>query len=240
MLARDLVVYENTQFSRMTARGELAATHENGLSVLDYTPNGRSDYFYQRSIRKKRIVLHFTAGFLGGDLSTLTKTDYHVSVPFVIARDGRIYRLFNTKYWSYHLGRAAIGGNKTCSSTSLGIELSNIGPLDKSGNWMWNAYGSKYCRITETEYYDTGPEYRGYKNFAKFTDAQYSALNELLTVLCVKHDILRTYLPKTRRFKEFSSPSQGRGFKGICSHVNYRKYGKTDIGPMFDWTKIGA
>ena len=224
----------------MRKRGELATSDEAGVAVLDYSPKGRSGYFYKKKTTKKRIVLHFTMGYLGGDLSTLTKKNYHVSVPFVVARDGRIYRLFDSKYWSYHLGADTIGGNKTCSSSSIGIELSNIGPLEKDGNWIWNTYGSKYCEVGKAKYYASGADYRGYKHFARFTDAQYSAVSDLLTALCSKHGIPRKFMNKRERYKPFSTPVDGRAYAGICSHVNYRKYGKTDIGPMFNWSKIGA
>lgn len=240
MLASEIPAYETTAYDRMVARGELSSGEENGVPVLDYAPNGRYGYFYKQTKKKRRIVLHFTMGYLGGDLSTLTKKNNHVSVSFVIARDGKIYRLFDTKYWSYHLGPGTIGGNKACSSSSVGIEISNIGPLDKVGNWIWNDYGSKYCRITENQYYESGQEFRNFSNYATFTDAQYAAANNLLTALCTKHDIPRTFLPTSKRFKPFSSPQNGRGYRGICSHVNYRATGKTDIGPIFDWSKLGA
>lgn len=240
MLANEMGDYEKDQFNRMTAKGELKERKEGGLSVLDYSPTGRAGYFYKQKVPKKRIVLHFTMGYLGGDLSTLTKNNYHVSVSFVIARDGRIYRLFDTDYWSYHLGKAAIGGNKACSSTSVGIELSNIGPLEKEGNWIRNDYGSKYCKVSETKFYVAGKEFRNYDHYATFTDPQYTSLNDLLTALCMKHDIPRKFLPASKRYKHFAGPKDGRNATGIVSHVNYRKYGKTDIGPYFDWSKIGG
>jgi N-acetyl-anhydromuramyl-L-alanine amidase AmpD len=239
-LAKDVASYEKDAFAVMMRDGELAPGDENSVSVFDCSPRGRSGYFYRKKKKKKRIVLHFTAGFLGGDLDTLTRRNYHVSVSFVVARDGRVYRLFDTDHWSYHLGKAAIGGNTACSSTSIGIEISNIGPLRKRGNWLWNTYGTKYCRTNENQYYTTGPEYRSYTSYATFTNAQYLAVNDLITALCDKHEIPRSFIPKSRRFKTFANPESGRAYTGICSHVNYRKYGKTDIGPMFDWDKIGG
>ena len=240
MLAKELLDYESTSFSRMLSRGELSAGQEAGIGVLDYTPTDRSGYYYKQKVRKKRIVIHFTEGFLGGDLSALTRSKRHVSAALVIARDGRIYRLFDTHYWSYHLGSEAIGGNKTCSSRSIAIELSNIGGLEKDGNWMWNACGSKYCRTSESEFFSSGPAFRGYRHFASFTEVQYDALNDLLIALCSKFDIPRTFIPVNERFSPFKNTAHGRDFSGICSHVNYRRKDKIDIGPLFDWNKIGA
>ena len=133
--------------------GQLEKGGYQGLDVIRFKPP-KSGYFYANKTSKRAIVLHFTAGYLGGDLSTLTTNDYHVSVPFVIARNGHIFQLFNPEYWSYHLGNGAIGGNKICSARATAIELSNIGPLDRSGDWLWNHVGDRYCTVDEKEYYD--------------------------------------------------------------------------------------
>ena len=76
---------------------------------------------------KTAIVLHYTAGQLKGDIPTLTTTDYDVCVAFVLARDGTLYRLFDEKYWSYHLGKGCVGGDTVNSKRTVAIEISNFG-----------------------------------------------------------------------------------------------------------------
>ena len=73
-------------------------------SIKKIRPNFAT-YYYIEKTEKTKIVLHFTVGTLRGDLATLTKKNSHVSVPYVIARDGSIYEVFNPDYWAYHLGR---------------------------------------------------------------------------------------------------------------------------------------
>ncbi|RYF46045.1 MAG: hypothetical protein EOO39_50325, partial [Cytophagaceae bacterium] len=105
----------------------------NGLLC---TPANRAGYYHDTVYAKERIVLHFTAGTIGGDMSMLTRQDYHVSVPFVIARDGTIYQLYSSKFWSGNLGGDAIGnaGNAQDKCT-IGIEISNYGYLaERNGN----------------------------------------------------------------------------------------------------------
>lgn len=101
------------------------------------TPANRSGYYYDREYPKERIVIHYTAGNIKSDLSTLTSHNRHVSVPFVIARDGTIYQLFSSKFWSGHLGKG-VGNTDTNNAEdkrTIGIELSNYGFLsEKSGN----------------------------------------------------------------------------------------------------------
>ena len=83
---------------------------QDRLTVMRCKPvSGDESFIYKVSHAKERIVLHFTSGYLKGDVGVLTKPNYHVSVPFLVARDGTIYNLWSSKYWSYHLGRGAVG-----------------------------------------------------------------------------------------------------------------------------------
>ena len=196
--------------------------------------NGDESYYYKTRYDKDQIVLHYTAGYLRGDMAALSKHDYHVSVPFVIGRNGTIYNLFPSFYWSYHLGRGAIGGNSVRSKKSIGIEISNIGPLKLDGNKLRTYYDSIYCDDNEEEFYNKEP-YRDYEYFATFTDEQYTSLIILLKYLTARYKIPAKFLSIAKRYEAGTFVTD---FKGIVTHVNYRRTGKTDIGPSFDWDRI--
>ena len=83
----------------------------------------------------------------------LTQKNRHVSTAFVIGRNGNIYNLFPSKFWSFHLGKRAVGRNREKCKHSIAIEFSNIGPLIKSGNFLNSIYNKNYCHLNETEYY---------------------------------------------------------------------------------------
>jgi N-acetyl-anhydromuramyl-L-alanine amidase AmpD len=199
-------------------------------------------YYFENEHKKERIVLHFTAGYLKGDIAQLSRPTVEVSVPFVISRSGLIYNLWASKYWSYHLGPGAVGGNTDMSQKSIGIEISNIGFLrKKSSGILHTVYSTNdvYCTEAETAFYQKLPAaYRGERYFAKFTNAQYNALVLLLRFLTARYKIPRTLLTTEKRFNVFGSPAEAYNFKGICSHVNFRPDGKWDIGPAFDWARI--
>lgn len=205
--------------------------------------DGLGGYFFNEKIKKERIVLHYTAGHLKGDMATLTKHNYHVSVPFVIARDGTIYQLFSSGAWSYHLGPGAIGGNKNQSQKTIAIELSNYGFLNKNGTQLETIYSSAfrpdvYCSTNDTALYKRlTRKFRGENYYATFTDAQYESLIILLRYLTALYDIPRAFLPVAQRYDTFHGVT---GFRGIVSHVNYRVSGKWDIGPAFDWDRMIA
>ncbi len=198
--------------------------------------SGDQSFFYNKSFEKVQIVLHFTMGYLPGDVATLTKRNYHVSVPFIIGRNGIIYNLFSSQYWSYHLGEGAIGGNETRSKVTIGIEISNIGPLKRIGDQLVTTYGDGdiYCSLDETQYYEQ-VTFRGHEYFATFTDTQYAALSTLLRYLTARFNIAREFLPEHRRYQTIAEVVD---FNGVVSHVNYRPDGKWDIGPAFDWNRL--
>lgn len=180
-------------------------------------------YYYKAKTKKTQICLHFTAGVLPGDISALSKPNNHVSVPFVVARDGNIYQLFDPDYWSYHLGSAAIGGNGVMSKMSIGIEISNYGPMKLQGDKFIDAYGSTY---TSDPSFIENVSYRGYDYYAKMTDCQIDSVCYLIKYLCDKFDIPDIF--KEDIGNVFGSPSDAKLFTGIMCHSDVR-------ADKFDW-----
>jgi N-acetylmuramoyl-L-alanine amidase len=207
------------------------------MQVIKVTPEHRNlNFFYTSVYPKTQIVLHFTEGHLRGDLSQLTKENQHVSVPFVVARDGGIYRLFGSECWAFHIGRNPIGStNEELSRSTIAIELSNYGPLRLKGNDLITNYDDVYCSLDDTaQYIKLDTPYRGFSYYTKHTDEQYDGLIILLRYLTAQFGIPRAFLPEAVRHL---ATTQAIGFKGIVSHVNYRS-DKNDIGPAFNWARV--
>jgi N-acetylmuramoyl-L-alanine amidase len=208
----------------------------NSLDLIEANrQNGDKSFYFEQVIPKRRIVLHFTAGYLKGDICTLSTPGNHVSVPFVLARSGDIYNLWSSKYWSYHLGPKAAGGNTEMSSSSIGIEISNIGPLRKIGNNLVTMYRDDdiYCSLSDTAAYIKA-NFRDQQYFAAFTSAQYESLVKLLRFLTAKYTIPRAFVAADRRFALLPEVA---AFSGIVTHANFRA-DKSDIGPAFDWQRV--
>lgn len=224
-------------------------------STINHIRPNFDSYYYPTEFPKKKIVLHYTVGTIRGDMASLTKKDNHMSVSYVINRKGDIYELFDPKYWSYHLGRGSVGGNGYGSKESIGIELSNYGPLKKVGDNLETMYSQVsytgkdgkprrtkrdiYCSLDETEYYDkVFPALRGNEYFASFTKNQLLATRELVHYLCKFHNIPENILDEDVRYKPFTNSQEAKDFSGICSHINFRKSGKWDIGSHFPWDTL--
>lgn len=219
---------------------KIPGTSESFEVVSAKLKSGDESFFYKEAQPKKRIVVHFTAGYLKGDISALTRKDNHVSTPFVVARDGTIYNLFSSKHWSYHLGPNAQGGNAPMSKGSIGIELSNVGYLRPSGNNLvtYMSGSDVYCTLDDKALYQKlAAPFRGYTYFATHTDAQYKSLTNLLRYLTATYDIPPAFVPEAQRYDVYKSVAT---FQGITTHVNYQpqSYGKWDIGPAFDWSRV--
>lgn len=217
---------------------------KNSSEIMNYVncrrANNDESFFFKETFDKTQIVIHFTAGYLKGDIATLTTPTNHVSVPFILARNGTILNMWSSSYWSYHLGPGAIGGNTIGSKKTIAIEVSNIGYLNKVGNNLTSSYSDTdiYCGLDETGFYEKVDEpYRGHAYYATFTNAQYNSLIVLLRYLTAQYDIPREFLPAQNRYITGSAP-EIPDFKGIVSHVNYRETGKWDFGPAFNWDRL--
>lgn len=214
------------------------------------TPKQRSGYYYDVAHPKQRIVIHYTAGSLRSDIATLTTQDRHVSVPFVIARDGTIYQLFSSKFWSGHLGKGVgnIDTGNAQDKCTIGIELSNYGWLTEQQGALETCYSRQknsagipgpvdvYCSVDEQDAYQRlATPFRQQSHYATFSNAQYQSLIILLRYLTSKYGIPRQFFPEVLRFQ---TTNDVLNFRGIVSHVNYRSDGKWDIGPAFDWKAV--
>ncbi|HEY0609029.1 MAG TPA: caspase family protein, partial [Chitinophaga sp.] len=220
------------------------------LQGLLYKPD-RSGYFHAVEHPKQRIVLHLTAGNLRSDMQSLTTQNRHVSVAFVVARDGTIYQLFPSAFWSGHLGKG-IGNQGTGNSqdkASIGIEISNYGYLVPREGKLETIYSrvkdqqtgkvspvDLYCSQDDTDAYrKIDQPFRDQSHYASFTPQQIESTIILLRYLTAKFNIPRAFLPEDKRY---TTTNDVLGFKGIVSHINYRTSGKWDIGPAFDWDHV--
>jgi peptidoglycan hydrolase-like protein with peptidoglycan-binding domain len=239
-IAQELPAYQFTERSHPIPGEE---TELHFVEVL--RKDNDASYFFHQEIDKQRVVLHFTAGQISGDIKTLTTKDREVSTLFTIGRDGTIYKLFpNSKFWSWHLGRGAVGGNTFLSKSSIGIEISNWGPLreDGRGGLVTFEQGHWYCTLEQTDaYVEVSQPYRGARYFAAITPEQYESVILSLRYLTKSFDIPTNFLPAGQRDQVFPGGEAARRFSGITCHTNYRDSGKWDLcEEAFDWARVIA
>ncbi len=241
---KSFFTYEKDSHGKKFDLADKSIGIKDSNEVMNYVmcrrENKDDSFYYRDKFDKTQVVIHFTAGYLKGDIATLTTPGNHVSVPFIIGRNGSILNMWSSALWSYHLGPGAVGGNTAGSKRTIAIEVSNIGYLKKIGSNLVSSYSDRdvYCSLDENNYYTKlDAPYRGQQYFASFTNSQYKSLIVLLRYLTAQYDIPREFLPENKRY-DVGGVNDITKFKGIVSHVNYRSSGKWDFGPAFDWDRV--
>ncbi|MGY3792056.1 N-acetylmuramoyl-L-alanine amidase [Aquimarina sp. 433] len=218
----------------------IKGSHEKMPYVQCRTKNGDTSFYVKEKHTKNQIVLHYTAGYLKGDVAALSRPNHRVSVPFIIARNGTILNMWSSAFWAYHLGSRAVGGNTNGGRRTIAIEMSNIGFLKRIGDNLVTVYNDNdvYCHISDTQFYtQLDIPFRGEQYFATHTAKQYKSLALLLKYLTAEYKIPASFLPEDKRYG-IVAEEELVNFRGITSHVNYRSSGKWDIGPAFDWDQL--
>ena len=155
------------------------------------------DHYYKATYNKEQIVLHHsttngTAQALADYWETL---ENRIGTPLIIDKDGVIHQLFSSRYYAGHIGDVSNEMKKfnlpfrSCSKTSIGIEVINMGGLVRKGDVLYNSFGTEYSG----EIVELANEYRGFTIFAKYTDKQIDSMRRVLIYLCNRYEIPKTY-----------------------------------------------
>lgn len=155
-----------------------------------------------------------------------------IGAPWVVDRDGTIYKTFDDREWIYHLGLKGPVGKY--DKISIGIEIANECGLKRNGTKLY-----AFDNITpNTEYKGKSFDrtWRGYEHWARMDEAQVDACIELTLDICNRNSIDPVfYYPSTT----FDFPACFEKAT-ILSHSNCRE-DKTDlIIEDWVWDKIKA
>ena len=213
------------------------------MKIVDY-PLSSGRWFAQKQL-KKYIIWHGTQGRTAytpsngrpgeatSSIDGWNAAKKHIGTPFLVDRDGTIYRTFkDDREWIFHLGLA--GSKGQYDKASIGIEFANELELIAVDGKFY-AFD---CIQKNTEY--TGPRvqrtWRGHDWWARLDEAQVDAAIELTVDLSTRHGIPKTfYYPST--VYDFPHCFE---VAGVLCHSNCRK-DKTDlILEDWVWAKLRA
>ena len=195
------------------------------MKVLQVKNFPISQYFPQAH-KKKWIALHHTVGSTAdGAISWWKSQPEKVGTAYVIDKDGSVSKVFNDTYFAYQFGLSGVPRRVEFEQGTIGIELVNEGPIIKTGNTFTTSYYAAYkSDVTESNW-------RGYKYWANYTDAQYLALSELLKNLSIAHNIeLKIKADLEFNLNVFNTHT-------VLNHAQVR-LDKTDLSPAFDFNKL--
>ncbi len=165
------------------------------MNITNY-PLKRGQW-YEEATPKKFVVWHGTEGRTrctpasGRPGRATTSIDSwnvdasRVGAPYLVDRDGTIYKTFDDSGWIFHLGLAGTKGRY--DKSSVAIELANEGPLTLDGDRL-HAFGFHTPDTVYTGYH-VNAEWRNQSYFAELEEAQVDAALELTLDICRRNDI---------------------------------------------------
>lgn len=193
----------------------------------------KNDQFYPLSQNKDQIFWHHTAGLSAdGAINWWNQTPDHVGTAYVIDRDGKVYETFDPKCWGYHLG--VKGDDDQIEKKSIGIEIVSGGQLYKNNDdfFFFPLYPNKagFKQIDPKEVWEMEDEWRGFKYYHSYTDAQIESLIALTKQLIVDFKIKVQENFEGIEFYNFNDDIYKQHLQGIWSHSSVRN-DKNDIVP---------
>lgn len=183
---------------------------------------------------KRQICLHHTVSNIVGGFDAVYRwwcyDTNRIATHYIIDYDGKIYQLIPSENWAHHLGVRA-SNNTSLNKACIGIELVSWGGLVRkqdnyfiAGKWENGAIQAGRVRVNTQTVIDCN--YRGFKHFQKYSDAQIETLSKFLPQLAVEHNIPINY---NHDMWDVSQKAL-RGAAGIWTHTSYRK-DKSDCYP---------
>jgi hypothetical protein len=193
-------------------------------------------YFPSRNVKTGIAIHHTVGGSAESTFNYWNNNDEMVGTAYIIDRDGTVLEVFDPAAWAWQFGLKWSRAKKIqFEKRYIGIEIASEGGLIESG-------GNLYCfdRISSktlkprNEAFDFGREYRGYRYFDRYEDAQVDSLLELVDQLCTQFGIQRQ-VPEN--FFDYYGESL-TDFEGIIGHTMVRK-DKSDPAPVRSlWDRI--
>jgi N-acetyl-anhydromuramyl-L-alanine amidase AmpD len=199
-------------------------THElPEIIIIDFP----KDQYYQEECHKKTIILHHTASGRGveGDYRSWLVTTEHVATSHLIGWDGKVYQLYNSKFWAHHIG-STTANNRELNQQAIGIEIDSWGGLtydiDKK---VFKSYTGQV--VAPENVIEYPKSFRGYRFFEKYTPVQIEAVRKLMLFWGHAYGIDLTYNPDMWDMCDRAIQVA----PGVWTHVTYRK-DKSDLHPQ--------
>lgn len=165
------------------------------MNIIPYAL--RTNQWFHEPTAKKYVVWHGTAGRTAhtpvGPRAGQATTSIdgwnlnaeRVGAPYLVDRNGTIYKTFDDAEWIYHLGLK--GTNGRYDRASVAIEFANELGLTLDGDRFY-AFGMQTPNTIYTGRV-MSEEWRGFQHFAQFGEAQIDAGIELTLDICRRHEI---------------------------------------------------
>ncbi len=196
--------------------------------TISHLPN---DEYYAVHQAKRQLVFHHTAGshrpdwtVHGWNSDRLGRVGTAFLIGGISTRngnndwDGHILEAFPPENWAHHLGLKT-AQNEALNKASIGIELCNYGYVTRKRDGSFWSYVNH--PVPKEQVVDLGYEWRGYRYWHSYTDAQLEAARKLLLQLSERFTIS---LKKTWSAADFTVQEAAlQGTSGVWTHSQFRE-----------------
>jgi len=219
IVIKDQILGNGEFYSTETKKDTLYFHHTAGSHRPDWVINGWDTDDNVNSATGKKTPRAVGTSFVIGGISTTDKNaDF----------DGVIYRAFNEKYWTHHLG-TKYANNTTLNKQSIGIEVCNYGPLTLGKDGVFYNYVNK--PVPKEMVVKLDKIFKGFLYYHAYTDKQIQTLKDLSIFLKSKFPEITFNTPLTSVEGFELSNDAKSGKPGIYSHTNVRS-DKFDMSPQ--------
>lgn len=197
---------------------------EKDYIFLHHTAGGNNPYStidYWNADNRGRIGTHFV---IGGQKIDNGDSEY----------DGIVLKCIPDEYFAFHLGgKTKHGIDSYMHQHSIGIEICNFGWLQEKNGAFYTYVGT---RADDDQIVDLGYDFRGYRYWHKYSNAQINSTYFLLKHLSKRFDIdleigLKEWILNDKDAFGYKTDAVSGKVKGLLSHTNVRK-DKSDIFPQ--------
>jgi hypothetical protein len=181
---------------------------------------------------KTHFYMHHTAGNQGvrGDIKTWQMASFPLSTHYYIEQNGLTEYIFDTKFWSNHLGVSSLHKN------SISVELTNIGGLNFIDGKVWRDYTGKNSPRSASRPVNenlNAINYKGFDYFESYTPNQIESLRLLIIELKSKHPTINWKYDYNLLFSK-QDINKVRATPGVYTHNSVKFKTKTDIFPQLE------
>ena len=128
------------------------------------------------------IIPHFTCSYeLEGTVGYFQKEG--VSVHFVVGKKGEVVQMAPVNMRCAHAGSSVWNGNNDLNRFSIGIEVVNLGPLEKRGDKFYDCWDREYKGLVRCK------NEIGFKYWEPWTEEQEQAVKDICLWACESFDI---------------------------------------------------
>lgn len=139
------------------------------------------------------IIIHYTAGSSRNSaVRTLKKKSTKASAHLVVGRDRKITQLIPFDTIAWHAGRSSYKDKTGLNKYSIGIEIDNAGPLQKSGDKYYSWFGKAYSEeevIKAVHRHENEAKY-----WHRYSEWQMNAVREICLLLIEEYPSIRFIL----------------------------------------------